>query len=152
MIKTYYTNNSSAKLDISSINLMKRVIKYTVEEEYPEHKFEVQLTVCDDEYIHTLNKQYRDKDKPTDVLSFPMLDFDTPEIMTLLGDIVISVDTAQRQADEAGHSLIREMCFLCIHSALHLLGYDHETSEEDEKYMYAKQDEILSLFFDTQHN
>ena len=123
---------------------MKRAIAYTVKQHYPDHNFEVSLTLCTDEYIKELNTVYRDKPKSTDVLSFPMLDFDTPETMTLLGDIVISVPTAKRQAVEYGHSELREFVFLCVHSALHLLGYDHETSEEDRIEMEAKQDEIMN--------
>ena len=72
-----------------------------------------------------------------------MLEFDTPEITTLLGDIIISVDTAEKQAIEYGNTLERELCFLSVHSSLHLLGYDHETSDDDEKYMIEKQKQIL---------
>ncbi|MBO4453101.1 MAG: rRNA maturation RNase YbeY [Clostridia bacterium] len=122
--------------------LMKRVIRKAVSEAYPTHRFEVNVTICDDRTIRELNREYRGIDRPTDVLSFPFFDFDTPEKTTLLGDIVISRDTAFRQADEYGHSPKREFCFLAAHSALHLLGYDHETDEERE-VMEAKQREIL---------
>ncbi len=122
--------------------LMKRVIRKTVSNEYPNHKFEVNVTICDDEEIRVINKEHRNIDKPTDVLSFPFLDFETPETLTLLGDIIISRDTAYRQAKEYGHSAKREFCFLAAHSALHLLGYDHEDESEREE-MEAKQREIL---------
>ncbi len=122
--------------------LMKRVIRKAVTEHYPDHRFEVNVTVCDDETIKEINKEHRGIDKPTDVLSFPFLDFETPEVLTLLGDIIISRDTAYRQAEEYGHSPKREFCFLAAHSALHLLGYDHETEAEREE-MEAKQREIL---------
>ncbi|MBR5858892.1 MAG: rRNA maturation RNase YbeY [Clostridia bacterium] len=122
--------------------LMKRVIRKAVTEHYPNHRFEVNVTVCDDNEIREINKEHRGIDKPTDVLSFPFLDFDSPETLTLLGDIIISRDTAYRQAKEYGHSAKREFCFLAAHSALHLLGYDHETDEEREE-MEAKQREIL---------
>ncbi len=122
--------------------LMKRVIRRAVSEQYPDHKFEINVTVCDDEEIRAINKEHRGIDRPTDVLSFPFLDFDTPEVLTLLGDIIISRDTAYRQAEEYGHSAKREFCFLAAHSALHLLGYDHETEPEREE-MEAKQREIL---------
>ena len=144
MIKVYYTNKSGEKTDKTIMNAMKRAIAYTVKQHYPDHNFEVSLTLCDDEYIKDLNTEYRGKNKSTDVLSFPMFDFDTPETMTLLGDIVISVPTAKRQAEEYGHSELREFVFLCVHSSLHLLGYDHETSEEDRIAMEAKQDEIMN--------
>ena len=123
-------------------SLMKRVIRKTVGEEYPDHKFEVNVTICDDDEIRVINKEHRGIDKPTDVLSFPFLDFETPDTMTLLGDIIISRDTAYRQAEEYGHSPKREFCFLAAHSALHLLGYDHETEVEREE-MEAKQRKIL---------
>ena len=122
--------------------LIKRVIRTTVAEQYPNHRFEVNVTICDDETIHQINKEHRNIDKPTDVLSFPFYDFDTPNITTLLGDIIISRDTAYRQAKEYGHSPKREFCFLAAHSALHLLGYDHET-EPERIEMEAKQKEIL---------
>lgn len=122
--------------------LMKRVIRTAVTERFPNHKFEVNVTVCDDKTIHQINKEHRNIDRPTDVLSFPFFDFDTPEVTTLLGDIIISRDTAYRQAEEYGHSPKREFCFLAAHSALHLLGYDHETEDERE-IMEAKQREIL---------
>lgn len=122
--------------------LMKRVIRKAVTEHYPNHRFEVNVTVCDDEAIREINKQHRGIDKPTDVLSFPFLDFETPEVLTLLGDIIISRDTAYRQAEEYGHSPKREFCFLAAHSALHLLGYDHETEEEREE-MEEMQRKIL---------
>lgn len=143
MTKVYYKNETDKKIPRGTVCKIKKVIKMTVEEAYPDNMFEVSVTICDDESIHALNKEYRGKDKATDVLSFPMLEFDTPDVTTLLGDIVISVDTAEKQADEYGNTLERELCFLSVHSSLHLLGYDHETSEEDEKYMIAKQKEIL---------
>lgn len=122
--------------------LMKRVIRRTVSEAYPNHKFEINVTICNDNEIREINKEHRGIDRPTDVLSFPFLDFETPEVMTLLGDIIISRDTAYRQAEEYGHSPKREFCFLAAHSALHLLGYDHETDSEREE-MESKQREIL---------
>ncbi|MBO7245414.1 MAG: rRNA maturation RNase YbeY, partial [Clostridia bacterium] len=125
-----------------ALRQMKRVIKETVAEQYPKHKFEVNLTICDNEYIRDINREYRGIDKETDVLSFPMMDFDTPEITVILGDIIISYEKAVSQAEEYGHSLKRELCFLCCHSALHLLGYDHET-EDERTQMETKQKEIL---------
>ncbi len=141
MIKIYFEYDCEPIPKIYE-TLMKRVIRKAVSEQYPNHRFEVNVTVCGDEAIHKLNRDYRGVDRPTDVLSFPFFDFDTPEIFTLLGDIVISRDTAYRQAEEYGHSPKREFCFLAAHSALHLLGYDHET-EEERAVMEAKQNEIL---------
>lgn len=107
-----------------------------------ENQYEISLLITNDETIHLLNKEYRQKDKPTDVLSFPMED----EVM--LGDIVISLDTAKNQAQEREIGLDREIAFLFIHGLLHLLGYDHETSVEDEKEMFALQEEILKKLID----
>ena len=143
MIKVYFSNISGEKIDKSIMYAMKRAVAHTVKTHYPDHNFEVSLTMCGDDHIKKLNTEYRNNPKSTDVLSFPMFDFDTPQIMTLLGDIVISVPTAKRQAAEYGHSEMREFVFLCVHSALHLLGYDHETTEEDRLKMEAKQSEIM---------
>lgn len=109
---------------------------------------EVSLTLVDDEQIHELNRDYRGVDRPTDVISFALEEGDEPAIIggpaeMLLGEIVISMETAMRQAAEYGHSLEREVAFLALHGMLHLLGYDHMT-QEDEKRMFDKQTEILA--------
>ncbi|MBQ9069839.1 MAG: rRNA maturation RNase YbeY [Clostridia bacterium] len=103
-----------------------------------EYSAEVSVTLCSAEYIHALNKQYRGVDRATDVLSFPLYDngeFDPEEcaLGAALGDIVISVPRAAEQAAELGNSFIREVAFLTVHSTLHLLGYDHERSEEEDE-------------------
>jgi probable rRNA maturation factor len=109
---------------------------------------EVSVTFVSDRHIRRLNRIYREKDKTTDVLSFPLFEKDDFRYMsknqlTPLGDIVISIDTALKQAEEYGHSLQREVGFLTVHSMLHLLGYDHETSQVDEDEMFAIQEKIL---------
>ncbi len=101
---------------------------------------ELSVVLTDDETISGINFQYRGKDSPTDVLSFPMNE------KLMLGDIVISVETAKKQADEAGITLYREAAFLFIHGFLHLLGFDHEKSLEDEREMYDLQEEILQAW------
>ena len=110
---------------------------------------EISLSFVYDDEIQEINKNFRDMDKSTDVLSFPQIDYDVDEVVMtnekgeiVLGDIIISIDTAKRQAEEYGHSLKREICFLTVHSMLHLLGYDHMT-EEEEKEMFDKQKAIL---------
>ncbi|WP_439647759.1 rRNA maturation RNase YbeY [Collibacillus ludicampi] len=115
---------------------------------------DVAVTIVDDETIRELNRTYRNKDASTDVLSFAMNESieDEPDIVyddledeieeQPLGDIVISLPTAIRQAEEYGHSLERELAFLAIHGFLHLLGYDH-MNEEDEKEMFSRQRAIL---------
>ena len=102
----------------------------------------VSVLITDNEEIHQLNLQYRQKDAPTDVLSFPLFDEDGNLDEEELGDIVISLEKAQAQAEEYNHSLKREVAFLTAHSMLHLLGYDHENGEQE---MYTKQEEILNL-------
>lgn len=110
---------------------------------------EVAVTFTDNEKIRELNQKFRGIDRPTDVLSFPLLDYegetDEPpvdELVGMLGDIVLSLEQAKKQAEEYGHSFEREIAFLTIHSMLHLLGYDHE-KPEDEEEMRARQREVL---------
>ena len=106
---------------------------------------ELSIVLCDDAFIHPLNQQYRGFDKPTDVLSFAMGEGEEVfEQDPTLGDVVISVETAQRQADARGHSLERELRVLLVHGILHLLGYDHEEDAEAE-LMEAEERRLLSL-------
>ncbi len=106
------------------------------------NEYEISLLITDDETIRQYNKEYRNKDMETDVLSFPMED----DVM--LGDIAVSFDTAKRQAEEAEINIDREVAFLFIHGLLHLLGYDHEISEEDEAKMFVLQEKILKKLID----
>lgn len=110
-----------------------------------EDDVEVSCVLVDDERIHEINREYRHIDCSTDVISFAMEDNDQFYVEGMprtLGDIFISVDHAKKQAEEYGHSLRREMCFLFTHGILHLLGYDHMTDEQ-EKEMFGLQDKIL---------
>lgn len=110
-----------------------------------EDDVEVSCVLVDDERIHEINREYRHIDRSTDVISFAMEDNDQFYVEGMprtLGDIFVSVDHAKKQAEEYGHSLRREMCFLFTHGILHLLGYDHMTDEQ-EKEMFGLQDEIL---------
>ena len=94
-------------------------------------------------YIHKLNKEYRNIDRETDVISFALEDDKTFNLeIRVLGDIYISIDKAKSQSEEYGHSLKRELCFLAVHGMLHLLGYDH-MEKDDEKVMFGLQEEIL---------
>jgi len=150
-LKIYFSNEQN-KIKITF--KIRRLIKKAVCEALAQEKFaypaEVSVSFMDNDAIHKLNLEYREKDKPTDVLSFPM--WEKEELSdgsaldghaVTLGDIIVSAEKAQSQAEEYGHSLDREICFLCVHSVLHLLGYDHETSEEDEIYMKKKQEDVL---------
>ncbi len=103
------------------------------------------LVIVDNDYIHELNRDYRKIDRETDVITFALEDEDSlvlPEDIRVLGDIYISIDKARSQAEEYGHSLLRELSFLAVHGFYHLLGYDHMT-KEDEKVMFGKQEEVL---------
>lgn len=107
------------------------------------NKVEFNIIIVDNDYIHSINKEYRGIDRETDVISFALEDdktFNPSE--RVLGDIYISYDKAVSQADEYGHSLIRELCFLSVHGLLHLLGYDH-MEKSDEEVMFKLQEEIL---------
>ena len=111
---------------------------------------EINVTFVDEETIKNLNANYRNKDAVTDVLSFPLgengvYDINPENNCKLLGDVVICLKRAYEQAESYNHSIRREICFLVVHSILHLLGYDHETSNEDEEEMFQKQKEILRL-------
>ena len=111
---------------------------------------EVSVTLCDNEYIKKLNGEFRNKDSATDVLSFPIYDFNeedcvcVPGMSVPLGDIVISMERAAEQAKEIGHGFLEEVAFLVVHSMLHLLGYDHERSPEDEEEQCARQRAIMA--------
>ena len=107
---------------------------------------ELSITLTDDKNIHALNKKYRNIDKPTDVLSFAFRESDEPQILDsefeILGDIIISVERAKIQAEDFGHSFLREIIFLEVHGLLHLLGYDH-IEEQDRIEMEAEQRFIM---------
>lgn len=139
--------------------IAEKVINYCIEREKFPYEAEINLTLTDNEGIHIINKEYRDIDRATDVLSFPMLSYETPGDFSflmdendddfnpdtgeaILGDIIISVDKVREQAEEYGHSELREFAFLITHSMLHLFGYDHMEPEE-AKVMEDKQRQIL---------
>ena len=116
-----------------------------------ELKLYVSITLTVPEVIHRLNKEFRQIDRPTDVLSFPMFEPDEIKEMInensenedILGDMVISIPQVEVQAKEYGHSFLRELSYMVVHSFYHLMGYDH-IEEEDKKQMRAKEDEILN--------
>ena len=143
MIAIHTQNRSGIRFSRTLLEKIKKTIRTAVEAEYPNHTFELNISFCDDETIRSYNREYRGVDRATDVLSFPMFDFGTPELPALLGDIVLSVPRAQAQAEEYGHSFEREMCFLAAHAALHLIGYDHE-NEDERAQMETRQREVLS--------
>ena len=126
---------------------VRRAIEATLEYEAFQFDAQVSVTFCSNEYIRELNKKFRNVDKHTDVLSFPLYDngdFDLAECISgaMLGDIVISIERAKEQAREVGNSFLKEVAFLTVHSMLHLLGYDHERSSEDDELQCRIQREI----------
>ena len=117
-------------------------------ENYPQDA-EIEAVIASMEEIHAINLEQRGIDRPTDVLSFPMEEApfeaepDPASGAVFLGSMVLCVEKAEQQAKEYGHSLEREIAFLTVHSVLHLLGYDHELGEEEEREMFRRQEEIL---------
>ncbi len=149
----YVDNRTAFEWDEKWEEIVKKAVRTSLDyEEFgKEDNFECEISVSivTNEEIQKLNKEFRNIDRATDVLSFPQLSFEEGEVLDynekdelVLGDIVISIDKAKEQAEEYGHSLEREIAFLTVHSMLHLMGYDHmETEEEIE--MRQKQTEIL---------
>ena len=150
-LKIYFENDQKKySIKYKMQMLIRRTILETLDYEGMENDAEVSVTFVDDEGIRELNKKFRNMDKPTDVLSFPLLDYEGEseepffdELCHNLGDIVISLERAMAQANEFGHSFEREVAFLTAHSMLHLLGYDHELSEEDDADMRRRQNDIM---------
>ena len=130
--------------DIKELDVVKEVLEYAIKkEQLGDVLFNV--IIVDNDFIHELNRDYRHIDRETDVITFALedeKDMITPVDTRVLGDIYISIDKAFAQAEEYGHSLKRELCFLAVHGFYHLLGYDH-MNEEEEKVMFAKQEEVL---------
>lgn len=131
--------------------LIKEVVSRVLEEEKVLPEVDVYITLTNNEEIHKINKEYRDVDRPTDVLSFPMYERDgiaglkndtDDEIEKILGDIIVSIEKVREQAKEYGHSFERELAYLVTHGMLHLLGYDHMI-EEEKAVMRKREEEIL---------
>lgn len=131
-------------VQVPELEEVKKVIEYAIQYEGL-NGLEFNIILVDNEYIHTLNRDYRKIDRPTDVITFALEDVKDIETEgnRVLGDIYISLDKAKEQAKEYGHSFLRELSFLAVHGFLHLLGYDHMT-KEDEKVMFTRQEDILS--------
>lgn len=150
-LKIYFENDQEKhSIHYNLKMLIRRTVLETLDYEGMENDAEVSITFVDDEGIRELNKRFRNMDKPTDVLSFPLLDYEGEseepffdELCHNLGDIVISLERAMAQANEFGHSFEREVAFLTAHSMLHLLGYDHELSDEDDADMRKRQNDIM---------
>ena len=148
MIEINY--NKIEKMEREEV-IIKKVVQAVLEEEKIVHELYINITLTNNEEIHIINKQYRDVDRPTDVLSFPMYEREEiPELRKkdnifaeeILGDIIISIPKVKEQAEEYGHSFERELAYLTTHGMLHLLGYDHMIDEEKEQ-MRKREEEIL---------
>ncbi|MBE3596631.1 MAG: rRNA maturation RNase YbeY [Hydrogenibacillus sp.] len=127
------------RLDAAGARLLQALFERALASEGRPIEGEVSVLFVGDAEIRRLNREFRNVDRPTDVLSFPL---DEPG---MLGDIVISIPRARAQAEEYGHSFERELYFLLVHGFYHLLGYDHRT-EAEEKAMFAKQEALLQAF------
>lgn len=152
---------AEAKFDFDVEKLIRDVVCQATDYVQCPYEASVEVLITDNEGIHRINNEFRQIDRPTDVLSFPMVEYEKPgdfgilesdesEVNfdpdsgeLLLGDIVLSVDKIIEQSENYGHSTRREMAFLVAHSMLHLFGYDH-MEEEEAKVMEAKQEEILA--------
>jgi len=138
--------NELAQQEIEEIE---KLLNFAADKENIQAGSELSVTFVSNERIQEINREYRDKDQPTDVISFALEEMGEGEIEVVgadmprvLGDIIISVPRTREQAEEYNHSFMRELGFLAVHGFLHLLGYDH-MNEQDEKKMFDRQKEIL---------
>ena len=141
-LTVYFENEQNLHAaDAALEELVREAVLATLAYEKVTGAAEVSVTFTDNAGIQALNREYRDMDRPTDVLSFPLFE-NAADGTKMLGDIVLSLEKCAEQAEEFGHSFARECAFLTVHSTLHLLGYDHETGEADELDMRKRQTEI----------
>lgn len=160
-LQLYLENETEVSFDFPIEKIAEDVITKVLEIEKCPYDVEVNVLLTDNEGIQEYNRQMRDIDAPTDVLSFPNLDFEEPSVFAIeegseadytnpesgkiiFGDIILNVNRILSQAEEYGHSIKREYAFLIAHSMYHLCGYDHMT-EEDAALMESRQEHILSL-------
>ncbi|MBM7697981.1 rRNA maturation RNase YbeY [Kurthia huakuii] len=144
--------DETGKITTQDLELVEGLLQHAAKIEQVEDGTELSVTFVTNEAIHEINKEYRHKDAPTDVISFALEELGEGEtaiiaegMPRILGDVIISIDRTREQAEEFGHSFERELGFLAVHGLLHVLGYDHMVPE-DEKIMFGKQDEILESY------
>ncbi|MCZ4249349.1 rRNA maturation RNase YbeY [Bacillus amyloliquefaciens] len=142
------TNSVSA----DALQELEKLLQFAAEKEGVQDQAEVSVTIVTNDEIREINRDYRGKDTPTDVISFALEEEGEDEVEIVgadmppvLGDIIISADRTKEQAEEYGHSFMRELGFLAVHGFLHLLGYDHMTKEEEEE-MFSKQKDLLDEY------
>lgn len=149
IVDTAYEAEVPAPEDEKAASLATDAIRTCIGKYAEEGSYEVSILITDDAGIRKLNKSYRGKDTSTDVLSFPQwedgLAEDDPGSVDLLGDIVISLETARRQALDFGHPVEREVAYLAVHGTLHLLGYDHEDEADKAEMRLAEEDVLKAL-------
>lgn len=142
-LKIYFENAQDVMRVTYPLKLLvRRAVQETLLAEGIKKPAEISVTFTDNEGIRAINRVHRDIDSPTDVLSFPLFE-ESADGTVMLGDIVLSLEKCAVQAEEFGHGFRRECVFLTVHSTLHLLGYDHETSEADELDMRDRQTRIV---------
>lgn len=147
----FQDNTNSVHADY--VDTLQRLLIYTARLESVPKEAEMSVNFVNNKEIQEINRNYRGKNEPTDVISFALQDTRDGEVIgenlefmpLALGDIVISVEQAKKQASVLGHSIERELSFLTVHGFLHLLGYDHQ-DKDSEKYMFRKQNDILGVF------
>jgi probable rRNA maturation factor len=132
IVELDFVNRSESKVDDATTRMLEAAIRTAMSHFDISVGYQADVSFVDPDEIRSLNREYRDVDEITDVLSFPMDDFDERGV-ALLGDVVICLERAREQSVEYGHSLEREMCYLAVHSVLHLMGFDHETDEETKE-------------------
>ncbi len=144
--------DETESLSKEETNLVEEILHFAAKKEEIEENSEVSVTFVSNNRIQEINREYRHKDQPTDVISFALEEIGEDEVEIvgeelprILGDIIISLDRAKEQAEEYNHSYSRELGFLALHGFLHLLGYDH-ISPEDEKEMFEKQKDLLEEY------
>lgn len=160
----YFDDRQDKIKDVQELQIqMQKVLEYSLKEEGVNISWELSVVFTDNQGIREINKEFREIDSVTDVLSFPMLNYEKDKVFKnmygenifkpedlddgnlVLGDIVISLEKAKEQSEEYGHSFNREVCYLAVHSILHLLGYDH-MEENEKKLMRQREEEILEKF------
>ncbi|WP_301108136.1 rRNA maturation RNase YbeY [Sporosarcina sp.] len=149
----FYFQDDTETVGKQSEELITELLNHAAKMEKLDGLYELSVTFMDDDAIQAVNAEFRGKDKPTDVISFALEELSEGEVAivheqdmpVVLGDIIISIETAQRQAEEYNHTFERELGFLALHGFLHVLGYDH-MDEEEEREMFGRQNEILTSF------
>lgn len=144
--------DETGKVTDKDLELVEGLLQHAAKIENVEDGTELSVTFVTNEAIHEINREYRHKDAPTDVISFALEEMGEGEtaivaegMPRILGDVIISIDRTREQAEQFGHSFERELGFLAVHGLLHVLGYDHMVPE-DEKIMFGKQDDILESY------